>query len=155
MKKLLLFSCLMIFASCSLSKQNRSYRSMINGQWTLQSVTHPNNPGDYNGELFATANAFCYNGSSWNFVSNNSTGSYSFSNANCNNAANLIRWSIFEPGDGSHQFQFKPIDEKKKSINNNAGFRLNIDSLTETSMILSTTINVEGSPFLINLNFIK
>ncbi|NER15628.1 lipocalin family protein [Spongiivirga citrea] len=155
MKYLILLLTLITFSACSLSKQNRSYRSMINGQWTLQSVTHPNNPGEFNADLFNTANAFCYNESTWNFISNNSTGSYSFSNGNCGQESNLIRWSIFEPGDGSYQFQFKPIDEKKKSTNNNAGFRLNIDALNETSMTLSTTVNVDGTPFLINLNFIK
>ncbi len=155
MKQLCFIFSIFLVVSCSLSKQNRSYRSMINGQWTLQSVTHPNNPGEFNADLFNTANAFCYNQSSWNFIANNSTGSYSFTNGNCNNAPNLIRWSIHEPGNGSYQFQFKPINEKKKSTNNNAGFRLNIDAINETSMTLSTTVNVDGTPFLINLNFIK
>lgn len=155
MKQISLLVLIVALASCTASKQNRSYQSAINGSWTLSSVTHPNNPGEYTAVLFNIANAPCYNGSTWNFVSNNSTGNYTFANPGCGTDPNYIRWSIYEPGDGSYWFQFKPIDEKKKSTNNNAGYRLNILSLNENSMVLSTNVQVDGSPFSLHLNFTK
>jgi hypothetical protein len=142
-------------SSCSLSKQNKSYRSAINGSWTLSSITHPNNPGEYTAVLFNVANAPCYNGSTWNFISNNSTGNYTFANPGCGTDPNYVRWSIYEPGDGSYYFQFKPIDEKKNSTNDNTGYRLNILSLNDTKMVLSTNVQADGKPFTLNFNFTK
>jgi hypothetical protein len=49
----------------------------------------------------------------------------------------------------------KPTDSRYKSTTGDQGFRLNLVSLTETSMVWQQTVTLEGKPFVIRMNFTK
>lgn len=143
----------MILASCSLSKTERTARKTIDGTWTLTNVTY-DTPGTFNATLFDDTTASCFSGSQWFFRSNNSTGSYDIIDTNCPTGVRNIRWSANEIGDTeTYDFTMKFTDEKKNDIQENTGYRMMLKYLDENRMTLTQTVNFEGKPFKINLNF--
>ena len=52
-------------------------------------------------------------------------------------------------------FLFKPLDAKKKSTNNNKGYRMSLTHLDDNAMIWTQTVSLEGKPFTITMNFNK
>ncbi|MEZ4802598.1 MAG: lipocalin family protein [Gelidibacter sp.] len=144
----------LLLTSCSLSKQEKTARKTIDGTWTLTKVTY-DSPGTFNATLFEDTTASCFEGSQWFFRSNNSTGTYDIINANCPTGVRNIRWSSNEIGKntGNYDFTMKFTDEKKNDIQKNTGFRMMLNYLDDNSMKLTQTVNFEGKPFKINLNF--
>lgn len=147
----------LFLSSCTLTRMNKSYRAEINGRWILNSITYSGNSGEFKSKLFDEADAGCFEGSLWTFNSNNSIGSYTLgSKANCPSLSRQLRWSVYGPGDTDMMLQFKRIDpSSKKSLEEEAGYRLYIDQLDPTRMRLRTTITFEGKPFNILYNFTK
>lgn len=159
MKKIfILLAAVALLASCGgTSKVAKEARKTFDGQWTLTSVTYPNNPGQFNVTLFNEAQASCFENSTWDFVSNNNRGTYTVSGTGCDGEANYFIWSIDEENtpQGIYDFLLKPTNEDYKSTTGNEGFRLNLQSLTDTNMTWSQTVSLDGSPFTINMNFTK
>lgn len=155
MKNLAILSLIMlVMTSCSLSKQEKTARKTIDGTWTLTKVTY-DSPGTFNATLFDDTTASCFEGSQWFFRSNNSTGTYNIINADCPTGDRNIRWSATEIGKntGNYDFTMKFTDEKKTDIQKNTGYRMSLNYLDDNAMKLTQTINFEGKPFKINLNF--
>lgn len=146
----------MTFMSCSLSKVEKSARKMVDGHWVLDAVTY-DSAGVFNTQLFNDASATCFEGSQWFFRSNNSTGTYNILNTDCTTGARNFRWSANEIGKNTNDFDFtmKFIDEKNKDITKNRGFRMQLKYLDGNTMQLMQTIDFEGAPFYINLNFTR
>ncbi|MCK7590989.1 lipocalin family protein [Subsaxibacter sp. CAU 1640] len=146
----------LLLTSCSLSKQEKTARKTVDGTWTLTKVTY-DSPGTFNTTLFDDTTASCFEGSQWFFRSNNSTGSYNIINANCPTGERYIRWSANEIGKdtGNYDFTMKFTDEKKNDIQKNTGYRMTLNYLDDNSMQLVQTVNFEGKPFKINLNFTR
>jgi len=159
MKKIfLLLATIGLLASCGgTSKVAKQARKTFDGQWALTSVTYPNNTGQFDVTLFNKAQASCFENSNWDFVSNNNRGTYTVSGAGCDGSTNYFIWSIDEQNStqGLYDFLLKPTNEKYKSTTGNEGFRLNLQSLTETNMIWTQTVSLDGSPFTIRMNFTK
>lgn len=158
MKKILiLFTVAAIIASCGPSKVAKEARKTFDGNWTLTSITYPNNPGDFNVTLFNEASASCFENSTWDFVSNNNRGTYTVSGMGCDGDTNYFIWSIDEENTpaGIYDFLLKPTNEDYKSTTGNQGFRLNLKTLTETNMVWEQTVSLDGSPFTIRMNFTK
>jgi hypothetical protein len=90
-------------------------------------------------------------------ASNNNRGTYEISGPNCVGGPRYYIWSIDEENtpQGMYDFLLKPVNEKYKSTNGNQGFRLNLVSLTGTSMVWEQTVTLEGSPFVIRMMFTK
>ncbi|MEM9686143.1 MAG: lipocalin family protein [Bacteroidota bacterium] len=150
---LLLFIILSSFTACSLSKMNKTYRKNINGSWTLTNVEYKNNTGMFKSVLFNDTQAVCFEGSSWFFRNNNSTGSYTINKpGNCVNGTRNIRWSVYEPDSGGYQLQFKFIDEKKKDLSP-YGYRLAILQSDAETMVLESKNSVEGEPISLIYTF--
>jgi len=59
------------------------------------------------------------------------------------------------PDSGLYDFTLKPVGEKENARKIDTGFRLNLVSLTETSMIWEQTVSYEGQPFKIRMSFSK
>ncbi|MDO6820178.1 lipocalin family protein [Zobellia sp. 1_MG-2023] len=152
-----LFVCALVLTSCSLSKNVREQRKTINGNWVLENVGYEASEGSFKSMLFNDANGFCFEGSTWYFLENNSTGSYTIptSNSACAGGVRNIRWSVLENENGNDQLQFKYIDEKKKDLYGRTGYRLEILSLTPSQMTLKSDVNVDGSPVSVVYNFTK
>lgn len=152
---LLLFSAGLY--SCSSSKEARGIKSNINGNWILQTVTADGITGIVKTKVFNEAEFACFIGSEWNFISNNSMGSYTIvdTKKECPSIKRFIRWSIFEPKDLPKEFQFKRLDDKKNPMDDNAGFRLKIAQLDAKQMKLTSEITFDGRPASITYNFVK
>lgn len=146
----------MLFVSCSLSKVEKSARKTIDGNWILNSVTY-DTPGVFNTTLFDDATASCFKDSSWFFRSNNSTGTYNIINADCSTGTRYFRWAADEivKDSGNFDFTMKFTDEKNHDIAKNTGYRMNLKYLDDNSMQIIQTIDFEGKPFNINLNFTR
>ena len=145
-----------LFVSCSLSKVEKSARKTVDGNWMLNSVTY-DSEGVFNTVLLDDATASCFENSQWFFRSNNSTGTYNIINPDCTTGQRNFRWSANEIGKdtGNFDFTLKFTDEKKKDIQKNSGYRMNLKYLDENSMQIIQTVQFEGEPFNINLNFTR
>ncbi|MEO8773024.1 MAG: lipocalin family protein [Xanthomarina sp.] len=145
-----------LFMSCSLSKVEKSARKTVDGNWNLNSVTY-DAQGVFNTRLFDDATASCFKDSQWFFRSNNSTGTYDVINPDCSTGVRNFRWAANEIGKNSGNFDFtmKFTDAKKNDFQKNTGYRMNLKYLDDNSMQITQTIQFEGKPFNINLNFTR
>lgn len=145
-----------LFVSCSLSKVEKTARKTVDGSWLLNSVTY-DTQGVFNTQLFEDATASCFTGSQWSFRSNNSTGTYDIINADCSTGVRNFRWAADEIGKNTGDFDFtmKITDAKKKDVEKNTGFRMKMKYLDDNSMQITQTVQFEGKPFNINLNFTR
>ncbi|MGB8705010.1 MAG: lipocalin family protein [Gillisia sp.] len=158
MKKLLIIlSAALLVVSCGPGKQATEARKTFKGDWVLDNISYPNNSGEFNVTLFNDASASCFRGSTWSFVSNNNTGTYTLQGPDCDNGKRFFVWSIDSENSGMGVFDFllKPTDSKWNSTTGNEGFRLNLVSLSQTTMVWEETVTLEGSPFVIRMNFTK
>ncbi len=149
---------ILLLVACSTSKEARTYKKTINGGWQLQTVVSEGITGKIKAQVFNEADFNCFIGSSWNFNSNNSLGSYSISKNGdeCAAIKRDIRWSIYEEAGQPKLFQFKRLNDKLKEIDENSGgFRFAIVQLDNSTMKLRSDIVFEGKPASFTYNFIK
>lgn len=140
-----------VLFSCGASKNVRTQQKVIKGNWELTDIVY-SKTGEYNVTLFNDAKKECLEGSSWKFVPNNNTGTYTISDSNCIEGAREFVFVIEETdvNTGYYDFLLKP-----KNDENNIGFRLDLIQLTDYTMVWQQNIMVDGSPFLIKMNFTK
>jgi hypothetical protein len=152
-----LFALTIILGSCTSTKAVRDQRNMLSGTWTLDNIAYENNEGALKAVLFGDADAICFEGSSWYFRDNNSTGRYTIDQGSlCSGGDRFIRWSVISPAESySSQLQFKFIDEKRNDVSGGTGYRLNIASLTDQEMTLKSNVSVEGKPVTVVYEFTK
>lgn len=145
------------FNACSVSKEARKMKKTINGDWILQTVTTEGITGIAKTKAFNEAPFNCFIGSEWNFIANNSMGSYTIvdTKTECSQLKRLIRWSVYEPKGADKEFQFKRLDDKKNPMDSNDGFRLSVVSLDATTMRLRSAITFDGRPAALIYNFVK
>lgn len=156
MKKLFLFTLMVAFViACGTPKTVQESRKVIKGYWSLDKVTYSES-GKFNIQLLSDTSKECFEGTSWRFIPNNNTGTYSINNANCPSGDRYFIFDIQEMNSetGLYDFLLKPTNEKHKS-ETNAGFRLRLAQLTDTSMKWEQTVSLEGKPFTITMNFSK
>ncbi|MFB9055486.1 lipocalin family protein [Mariniflexile ostreae] len=155
MKKFLILCLSIGLLSCGSSKTVRDSKKVIKGSWTLNSITY-SKTGKYNVTLLNDTSKDCFEGSTWQFVPNNNTGTYSINEASCSTGMRNFVFTIQEVNaeTGFYDFLLKPTDEKYRS-ETNQGFRLELKSLSDTTMQWQQTVSVDGTPFIINMNFIK
>jgi len=155
MKKILLLFITISVLSCGTSKTVRDSKKVIKGEWTINKIDY-SAVGTFNITLLNDASKACFEGSSWQFITNNNTGTYAFNNANCSTGMRYFIFTIQELDEqtGLYDFLLKPTNEKGKS-ETNKGFRLKLTALSETNMQWQQTIYNDGKPFIINMNFTK
>jgi hypothetical protein len=151
----LLFMSLVLILACSTPKTVQQSKKVIKGYWNLDAITY-NETGTFNVTMFNDTSSECLEGSSWRFIPNNNTGIYSIQNGNCPTGDRNFVFTIQEMNSetGLYDFLLKPTDAKQRS-DDNRGFRLRLAQLNETSMRWEQTVNLEGKPFKINMNFSK
>ncbi|SHI45261.1 lipocalin family protein [Aquimarina spongiae] len=157
MKKLILLVAVVIFASCSPTQKTViSAKKTLKGEWSLDKISYDRD-GIFDVTLYNDASAECFTGSTWKFIPNNNTGKYEVNQSSCTSTgARNFRFTIPKPeADGTYYFLFKPINEKKKSTNNNAGYRMALQHLDDATMSWAMTVSLEGKPFVITMNFNK
>jgi hypothetical protein len=155
MKQIFLVLVTISLISCGTSKTVRTSKKVIKGDWNLNAISY-NKAGTFNVTLFNDVSKACFEGSTWQFIPNNNTGTYSINESSCSTGLRNFVFTIQEVNaeTGLYDFLLKPTNEKGKS-ETNQGFRLNLVSLTDTTMQWQQTINVEGAPFVITMNFNK
>lgn len=152
------FLALIVLASCSTSKEARTYKSNIDGKWQLKTVVTEGVMGNVKAQLLNEAPLPCFVGSSWEFNQNNSLGSYSINQnaGECVAVKRNIRWSIYEAKDEPKLFQFKKVDDKYKDIDEgNAGYRFTIVQSDKQTMQLRNDVVFEGKPVSFIYNFVR
>ena len=144
-----------VVMACGTPKTVQESKRVIKGSWDLESITY-SETGNFNITLFDDTSKECFEGSQWNFVSNNNTGTYNIDNSNCPSGDRYFIFTIQEidPATGLYDFLLKPTDEKKKS-EDKIGYRLRLAKLTNSKMQWEQTVSLEGSPFTIYMNFSK
>lgn len=137
--------------SCAASKSVRTKEKTIKGNWVLNKITY-SKTGDYNVTMFNDATKECLEGSSWKFVPNNNSGVYTVDGANCITGERDFIFVIQEIDEtsGYYDFLLKP-----KNNESNIGFRVELSNLTESTMKWKQNLMVNGTPFIINMDFIK
>ncbi|MEL0651940.1 lipocalin [Algibacter sp. TI.3.09] len=142
-------------ASCGTSKVVRTSKKVMKGNWTLSTISY-SEKGTYNVSLLDDAPKACFEGSDWQFIPNNNSGIYTINDTNCSIGARNFIFTIQEvdPATDLYDFLLKPTDEKGKSPTN-YGYRMQLTQLTEATMQWQQTLNVEGKPFTIIMNFTK
>jgi len=158
-RKSMIFMVLAGFLVTSFSafQSARTQRNLFSGSWTLDNISYENNTGNFKSTIFNDAEDICFEGSDWFFRDNNSTGRYTISQSSlCQGGDRFFRWSVVEPSQNySSQLQFKFIDENRKDISGGVGYRLNIASLSEQTMVLKSNVSVEGELVTIVYEFSK
>jgi hypothetical protein len=151
MRKILMLLFSILLLSCGASKNIKSKNKTIKGLWTLNTITY-SKTGNYNVTFFNDTTKDCLEGSSWKFVPNNNSGVYTINDTDCNTGDRGFIFVIQEidPVSGYYDFMLKP-----KNNEGNVGYRLDLKELTETTMLWHQKINVNGTQFLINMNFTK
>ena len=148
---------IIVFSSCSVSKEARSIKKNVNGNWILQTVTVEGIAGVVKTTVFNEADLSCFVGSEWNFISNNSMGSYTLvdKSKNCTPVKRFIRWSVYEPENAAKEFQFKRLDDKKNAMDNGNGYRLTVVEHGDNILKLRSELLFEGKNSAIIYNFVK
>lgn len=144
-------------SACSVSKEARSMKKIINGDWVLQTITTEGITGIVKTKVFNEAEFGCFIGSEWNFINNNSMGTYTLvdRSVGCVPLKRLIRWIIYEPKGQDKEFQFKRLDDKKNALDNGDGFRLKVVELNNSKMKLKSELEFNGHVGAIIYNFVK
>ena len=156
MKKIaVLILSLAFLVSCGSSRVVNEARETMRGDWQLTSITYPGNNQNVQVSLLDNMPARCLEGSTWNFIANNNTGSYIPSGMNCDANTRFFIWSIDDAGMGSYDLMFKPTNSDHKSEMGNKGYRINLTQLSGSQMTWEQTVNFEGKPFTIKMNFNK
>ena len=158
MKKIAVLILSMAFlVSCGTSQVANEARKTMSGDWQLTSITYPGNDQNVQVSLLDDIQARCLENSSWNFISNNNTGSYEPSGMNCDANPRFFIWSIDDTNAaaGNFDLMFKPTNSDHKSESGNIGYRLNLTNLSGSQMVWEQTVQFEGRPFTIRMNFNK
>ena len=155
MKNLVHLILASILLSCSSSKTVRTSKKTIKGDWVLSSLSY-NKEHTLSVQLLNHASAACFEGSSWHFIPNNNSGTYTIENSECTTSIRHFIFTVQEINaeNGFYDFLLKPTNRKGKS-ETNAGYRLELASLTESSMQWVQRVSVNGKPFPITMNFTK
>lgn len=155
MKKVILIFLAIGLISCGTSKTVRDSKKTIKGDWTLSTITY-SKTGKYNVTLLNDTSKDCFEGSTWKFIPNNNTGTYTINESSCSTGVRDFVFTIQEidTQSGLYDFLLKPTNDRNKS-ETNQGYRLKLTALTETNMQWQQTISVDGTSFIINMNFVK
>ncbi|MGB3775705.1 MAG: lipocalin family protein [Leeuwenhoekiella sp.] len=142
--------------SCGPSKVVKESRKTLKGTWNLDNINYGDANGVYDVKLFDDASSECFVGSTWNFIPNNNFGNYEITGTACSSGKRYFVWTIPDvENPSSYDILLKPTDEKMKSTMNNKGYRLTLDYLADNSLRFTQTLQVDGKPFTIYMNFTK
>jgi len=146
---------LTLMFSCSSSKSGvaKPSKKTLKGTWQVENIKFVGDKGLYKAFLFDLADSACFKNSEWVFIPNNGSGKFTTSatTSQCEVMTNSIHWSFND----SQQFQFKYLDADTKAKNVSTGYRGNIDSLNENTMIMRVASTYEGNSFDVLLTFSK
>lgn len=141
--------------ACGSTKTVRASKKVIKGGWTLNQINY-SAYGTFKITFFKDASKSCLEGSEWNFIPNNNSGTYAINKTDCMAGDRNFVFTIQEVDEvtGLYDFLLKPTNVKHKS-ETNEGFRLKLTQLTDTDMQWEQMASIDGKTFTINMNFSK
>ncbi|MDC8004218.1 lipocalin family protein [Aureisphaera galaxeae] len=156
-KVMMLLAVIAIMAGCGTPKTVIESKKVIKGDWVIDDITY-SEKGTFNITMFQDTSKECFEGSSWRFIPNNNSGYYSITDGNCPTGERNFIFTIQEidPDTGLYDFLLKPTTKLGKPDKDRAvGFRLRLAQLSNSSMRWEQTVQLEGKPFTITMNFSK
>ncbi|TSD64182.1 hypothetical protein FFF34_015790 [Inquilinus sp. KBS0705] len=146
-----------MFSACSTTNTASSgtsggsvSRGKFVGTWTVTSVTYEGLVEGSVQNVFDQAAPGAFVGSTWK-LTNSGNGIYTLTNG----ASQTIFWSVYNGGSTGTQFQFKKLFEGDKAKNVTEGYRLDIASVSSTSMTLKSAVAIGGSNGYVVYTFAK
>ncbi len=147
MKKLLLLVCFIgLIVSCKpkqtlvTTSVDRKTQVALKGSWTISSVTFAGS--DYiKVNSFEVADSKCFEGSTWQLVSNNDTGTMALNRMGCPSYASDLKWYVTN----EKQFVLKLLKEGDKPRKVTQGYILSVENITENSFQLVDKVAVGGN----------
>lgn len=126
-----------------------SWKNGVKGVWTLTSIEKDNFPnGASVKNIFDEAPMECFQNSEWNLTASGK-GTITFSEAGTSCAPGAVRelfWSIFKEKDlHDAYFQFKKIMPGDKAKDVTAGYRLELVSAMDGTMVMRMPIDAGGA----------
>ncbi|TDS57539.1 lipocalin family protein [Myroides indicus] len=149
MKKLLVFGFIgLMVVSCKPTMDTKSQLG-LKGNWTLTSITHIG--GEYvKVNSFNIADAHCFEGSQWKFVSNNNSGSLSLNKGgDCPHFESSFKWTVTPNSD----FEFKFIDEGVKAKHVTTGYKMKVKNQSANSFELVDKFYAGGQSYDVTYHF--
>lgn len=145
----------LLFLSCSSTKGVRTSKKIIKGSWELSTVEF-SDYGTFKIVFFGDVSKNCLEGSQWNFIPNNNTGTYEISGDSCSNGIRNFVFTIQEVNKETQLYDFllKPTDEKHKS-ETNKGYRVELVNLTDSAMKWAMNTSIDGKNIKLYMNFKK
>lgn len=142
MASIFVFSCKSQSGAATTQSINKS---AVKGNWVITDISFEGIPRGSKVTVFDEASFNCFKGSQW-VLPSNANGSYTLSSTEdgCSTATQPIVWSIYKQG-GADMFQFKKVGTGLKAKNVTEGYRVEISSLTNTSMVWRAAVNFEGN----------
>jgi hypothetical protein len=142
MKKALFFSFLILLLIGCKSKPatqlDNKTEVMLKGSWIVTEVMFPGSDF-FKVVSFELADSKCFEGSTWNFISNNNTGQFTINATECIPFGSPITWFINKEGN----FVMKILNQNKaKRVNE--GYVLRVSNITENSFQLVDKVNIGG-----------
>ncbi len=145
-----------VVLSCGPSKVVRDSKKTLKGTWNLDNINYGDANGVYDVKLLDDASSECFVGSIWRFIPNNNFGNYEITGTDCSSGKRYFVWTIPDVKNAtSYDILLKPTDEKMNSTRNDKGYRIALDYLTDDSLRFTQTLQVDGKPFTIYMNFTK
>uniref|UniRef100_UPI0030DC8F0C lipocalin family protein n=1 Tax=Bizionia echini TaxID=649333 RepID=UPI0030DC8F0C len=132
MRHLIILVLTLSLLSCGTSKVVRDSEKDLKGNWTLNSFNY-SKTGSFAVNLFNDTSTDCFEGSTWEFIPNNNSGTYEINSSDCVTGPRKFKFFIQEidAATGLYDFMLKPVNAKGKS-ETNQGFRLRLNALSET-----------------------
>ena len=160
MKKSVYLTLALLVVACSGTKSTTGIpgKKTLKGTWQVSNIRFVGDKGLYKANMFDFADSACFKGSEWVFIPNNGSGKFTTSanGSQCGVNSSRFHWSYFDAGEGKTQFQFYLTDAKGKRIDAaKSGYRANIDSLDDSSMVMRVPTTYQGNPFDVVMTFSK
>lgn len=122
----------------------------LKGNWQISNVTYSGS-NMFNVKSFQIADAKCFEGSTWKFVSNNNSGKMALTKSGCPAVEGDFKWTIT----AAQKFTLKFIGEGDKAKNVTSGFVLDVRNQTENTFQLVDYANIGGKSTEIVYTFNK
>lgn len=118
-------------------------KGSVKGNWIVTDIRFEGIPAHSKVTVFDQAAFGCFKGSQW-VLPSNANGSYTLSSTDdgCSTATQPIVWSLYKQN-GADMFQFKKVGTGLKAKNVTDGYRVEISSLSNTTMEWKASVNYE------------
>ena len=121
------------------TKLDSTAQVAIKGNWVISSVQYPGSEY-FKLNSFQLADAKCFEGSTWKFISNNNKGEMALTKSDCMSFSSPITWFVNKDG----QMILKMLNAGDKAKKVRDGYVLKLANQSETAFQLIDKVDVGG-----------